>query len=164
MDGQDASFAPAASVAAPAGADAGDAGDDGGSCTHGCTDWQSTHLCAREAARGECEANPGWATTFCRRTCRACHLANSRLRCARATLNMSAAAAAWAPASDTRRVRSFEHMFRSLAARAGRFPGVGVAWLSRDPPVLRYAYHKEREERAGSGGQLVRVQLLREAP
>lgn len=101
--------------------------------------------CARDAARGECQRNPGWMTVFCGASCGTCALQDPVLRCAKAQLNMSQSDRAWGDVDATPEVRTLADMFASLAGEgtrpsriSERYPHVKVRWLSREPPILHF--------------------------
>jgi len=82
--------------------------------------------CVRFAKQGECTKNPGWMIMFCAASCDACHMRDPKVRCDRASLNISSDPI-YAPGD-------MATMFTNIEERYGARYGVEV--LSREPWVV----------------------------
>jgi hypothetical protein len=85
-------------------------------------------VCGQYAMQGECTKNPGWMIINCPHSCKACHLRDPKVRCDRATLNMSTSPI-YAPGE-------MQAMFESIVSRFGDKYEINV--LSTDPWVVTF--------------------------
>lgn len=84
--------------------------------------------CVGFEKQGECTRNPGWMVINCPKSCDACHLRDSSVRCARTSLNMSSDAIYMPGDMDA--------MFESIESRFGHLYNVSV--LSTAPWVVTF--------------------------
>ena len=104
----------------------GQTGEPGGGCADRRPD------CAQHVRNNGglgCMANPGWMVAHCPASCAACHLADPRIRCARAALGMPAAPAAAAPGAIDAAFAAIKNSIK----KGGRFARFAPR-IVRQPP------------------------------
>jgi len=92
------------------------------------TDCSDRHQqCIQFERQGECNNNPGWMIVNCPKSCKACHLRDAKVRCQRATLNIST--------EPIYKPGDLNWMFANIAEE---FPHYGITVISQSPWIVTF--------------------------